>query len=211
MTDQQQSLLDVDPAARRVDDFYPTPGWMTLGLQAHCPGLFDRGRTRIVEPCVGDGAIVRMLPAGLEVVTNDIVARPPVTPDYLLDARRSRLWETIRRDRGAIAGVVTNPPFESAFDIVRCAVDAVEMTGFVAMLLRLSWLEPTDDRGPWLEEHPPRRVVVMPRHDFRGNGSTDSVTSAWMVWSYVDVVAPGVVVLTKRQRQRLIAEERRYA
>ena len=38
------------------------------------------------------------------------------------------------------------------------------------------------DRGAWLNEHPPTTLIVLPRISFTGNGKTDSVTCAWMVW-----------------------------
>jgi hypothetical protein len=50
------------------------------------------------------------------------------------------------------------------------------------MLLRLSYLEPTEDRGAWLNSHPPTDLIVLPRISFTGNGKTDSVTCAWIVW-----------------------------
>lgn len=52
----------------------------------------------------------------------------------------------------------------------------------VAMLLRLSYLEPTKDRGHWLNDHPPTQMIVLPRISFTGDGKTDSVTCAWMIW-----------------------------
>lgn len=194
----QQTLLDVNPHVRRVDDFYPTPPWMTRALLKRLPNLKP---LRILEPCAGDGAIVRQLTSA-HVVMNDIVERPPVTPDFLLDATKRDSWTAFRRF-SSFDLVITNPPFEVAFDIVQ---HAVEFAGRgVALLLRLTFLEPTDQRGPWLHEHPPERLIVMPRHDFRGNGSTDSVTSAWMVWSKGQPLGPcGVDVVTKAERDGLM-------
>lgn len=198
---KQAPLLDVDPTARHDEDFYATPAWMTQALLRRVPlALWEVG---LVEPCVGNGAILRELPALADVLTNDLVARPPVVPAFLLDARAPSTWDAF-----AVAGrldvVVTNPPFDVAFDIVQPAWDAVRVG--VALLLRLSWLEPTEDRGPWLAAHPPTRVIVLPRHDFRGNGKTDSVTSAWMVWAKQPwLCAPGLEVVTKAERDELIA------
>jgi hypothetical protein len=58
----------------------------------------------------------------------------------------------------------------------------------VAMMLRLSFEEPTahvNPRGPFLEANPLTRKLVMPRYSFTGNGNSDSVTTAWMIWSKV--------------------------
>ena len=199
----QGLLLDVDPTARHEDDFYPTPAWQTRALLRRLPIDFF-SRHRFLEPCVGDGAIVRELPATGDVVTNDIVARPPMVPDFLLDARRRESWEAFAAVR-PLAIVGTNPTFEYAFDIAQHGYEFATIALF--LLLRLSWLEPTDERGPWLKAHPPTRVIVMPRYDYRGNRKTDSVTSAWMVWAKTDwFCSPGVDIVTKDERDELIAQ-----
>jgi hypothetical protein len=61
------------------------------------------------------------------------------------------------------------------------------------MLLRLSFLEPTRERGPWLAANPPDLVIVLPRISFTGDGKTDSVTCAWMIWDK-DIKDRGIVV-----------------
>lgn len=188
-----------DPTGRRDDDFYATPAWMTRALLRRCP-LVDGGR--ICEPCVGDGGILHELPPDCDTLTNDLVARPPVVPEFLLDARRPESWAAFRKT-GPIGVVLTNPPFNSAFDIVRAAWPYAERA--VVLLLRLSWLEPTEDRGPWLEQYPPTRLIVMPRWDFRGNGDTDSVTAAWMVWARSPgFCVPGIEIVGRMERLDLI-------
>lgn len=204
---KQRPLLDVDPTARRDDDFYATPAWMTRALLRR-RAIQDWGG-RHVEPCVGDGAILGQLGNRLDVLTNDIVPRGDVVPEFLLDARRPDTWAMFART-GRLDVVVTNPPFDVAFDIVQHALTFAGIG--VALLLRLSWLEPTGDRGPWLAEHPPTRLIVMPRHDFRGNGKTDSVTSAWMLWAVKPWFCdPGIEVVTKDERDELIAQYGRAA
>lgn len=196
----QESLIDVNPMARHDDDFYPTPAWMTRALLRRVPLRVWGGLT--IEPCAGDGAIVRELPPACSVVTNDLVDRPPFVSDFNLDARKPLSWETFRAQAGPIAVVLTNPPFDVAFEIIRGALEVAEVG--VIMLLRLSWLEPTDERGEWLAAHPPTRQIVLPRHDFRGNGKTDSVTSAWMLWANRPwFCEPGIEVVTKAERDEL--------
>jgi len=78
--------------------------------------------------------------------------------------------------------------------------------GGLAFLLRLSWLEPTAARQDFLNQYPPKRLIVLPRHDFRGSGQTDSVTSAWMVWGHVE---PGIDVVTKAERDALSNQDGR--
>lgn len=151
---------------RRKWDAYMSPAWAADRLFEH---VDIRGR--VAEPCVGDGALVQ----GRNTVwTNDI--DPERQADFHLDASGPELWATAPTPEW----VVTNPPFSLAMPILRRAFEVCD----AAMLLRLSFLEPTLDRGPWLAEHPPAQVVVLPRYSFTGDGKTDSVTCAWMVWRH---------------------------
>lgn len=210
---QQTTFLEQDPAARRQDDFYATPAWQTRALLARLRPFTPR--ERVLEPAAGDGAIVRELDArSITVITNDIVARPPLLPDFLLDARRNASWSAFAA-AGAIDYVLSNLPFDVSFEIAQHAYEYANFA--VILLLRLSWLEPTEDRGAWLCGHPPTSVIVMPRHDYRGNGATDSVTSAWMVWEKQasrrhddgPLCQPGFDVVTREERDRLVGVIRR--
>jgi hypothetical protein len=50
-------------AVRREADYYPTPSWVTRAILQHLPIAGS-----VLEPCAGDGAIVReLLAAGAEV------------------------------------------------------------------------------------------------------------------------------------------------
>lgn len=203
----QPALLDLDPHARRGGDFYVTPRWMTRALLARYPIPEHLGsRGRVLEPCVGNGAILRLLSPELDVVTNDLVPRAPVLPDFLEDARLAPTWDLFE-GKGPIAVVITNPPFDASLDIVRHAVERA--TCGVAMLLRISWLEPTDDRSEFLAAHPPTRQIVLPRWKFRGAGSGDFVTCCWFLWAkqrgFCDA---GIEVVTKAERDHWIGIDR---
>ncbi|MGE0450872.1 MAG: hypothetical protein AB7Q29_14965 [Vicinamibacterales bacterium] len=207
---EQGQLLDVtvDASARRDDDFYRTPDWMTFALLRRLrlqPGW------RFFEPCAGDGAIVRLLPSSLEILTNDIVAREPQILDFQLDARQRLSWLEFGW-RGPIDVVGTNPTFEHAFDIARLGFERCERA--LILLNRITWLEPTEDRGDWLEEHPPTSTIVLPRWNFRtvdGKGGSDSAPPAWFIWAKdPQVCAPGVHIVGKRERAELHALSRGY-
>jgi hypothetical protein len=64
------------------------------------------------------------------------------------------------------------------------------------MFLRLSYLEPVRNRGAWLAAHPPTGLIVLPRISFTGDGQTDTVTCAWMVW---DKLARGTIRVIPRE------------
>ena len=193
----QPPLLDVDPHTRRAFDYYPTPSWMTRALINRVHPF------AVLEPCAGAGAIADVFRAnGHAVVTNDLDLSRDT--DYHLDATRPDAWDQFAAAQCMWA--VTNLPFDLADMIVPLAVERIHT---FATILRLSWLEPTAARQRFLSKHPPATLIVLPRHDWRGNGSTDSVTSAWFIWEQGRSSATrGIEVVTKDERDELIAIER---
>lgn len=199
---QQALFAEVgDPAARRDDDFYETPEFMTRALLRRVPISGT-----VLEPCAGRLAISRVLMAsGLQVTSNE----PYQAAEGIrtrLDATKPETWAKWRR----FDWVVTNPPFNLANQIVPLALAHARFG--VAMVLRLSWFEPTLERADFLKRHVPA-LINMPRYNFRGAGSnSDSVTAAWFVWTanegaqrfgrfQNDIVTPA-------ERDELIALER---
>jgi hypothetical protein len=162
---------------RRTNDFYETPPWQTRALLHHQP-IYGS----ILEPCVGDGSIARVLRQGM-TITNDIDPARPA--HYHFSAADPKLYEAIGRDYGSVDWVITNPPYAMPLcrDIVALAVQ--HATIGVAMLLRISFREPTakiNPRGPFLVANPPHRLLTLPRHSYIGNGKSDSATTEWVVW-----------------------------
>jgi len=214
---KQGALLDVDPHVRRAFDFYETPAWMTRALLRRYPFPGNRYWT-IVEPCAGDGAILRELPqAGHKIIDNDFDLSH-VGRQFHLDATKRATWEAFTRVRNgyqSLEVVVTNPPFNVSLPIVELAYEYATIG--VAMLLRLSWLEPTEEehatrklypRGPFLEAHPPTRIIVLPRWGFRKQvkTGTDMVCCAWFLWAKQPwFCEPGIEVVTKREMRELQA------
>lgn len=154
--------------------FTPTSATEQLAKRVRLTGV-------VCEPCVGEHAIAEVLrrESITRLITNDLDRKR--TADYHEDAAHFMFWQTLE-ERGGVDWVVTNPPFLVAVDILKYA-QAHARKG-VAMLLRLSILEPCADRGEWLQEHPPTRLIVLPRISFTGDGKTDSVTLGWFVWQY---------------------------
>jgi hypothetical protein len=177
-----QDTLPSIPAAhemsgRRPLDLYPTEDAITRLLAANLPNLGGN----ILEPCAGPGgmaAVLRDLPAVTAVFTNDI--DPQWGTDWVGDACNpaAACWQR------PYDWVVTNPPFSVAMPILQLAYDRAAVG--VAFLLRLSFLEPTRGRARWLEAHADSMthliVLGQPRPSFTGDGGTDAVTAAWMVW-----------------------------
>lgn len=163
-----------NPSADRIPmDFYETPPALTRVL-------LDRVEVGgvVYEPCNGLGAISHLLAATEPVtrlVTNDLDAAK--VADTHFDATTPAAWG------GSYDWVVSNPPYRSAEAIIPRAYDAARVG--VAMLLRLSYLEPARGRAAWLQAHPPTTaIIVAPRPRFRPDKpkDNDSVTSAWFVW-----------------------------
>ena len=92
--------------------------------------------------------------------------------------------------------VVSNPPFNQAFEILQ---RAFETEANIAFLLRLSFLEPTFQRQEFLAKHPPTKLIVLPRFSFTADGKTDSVTCAWMIWER-NKPATSITIVTKETR-----------
>ena len=166
--------------ARRPRDAYYTPTDAARRLLEAIPDI--AGET-VLEPCSGLDAIAAVLRMhGCCVTTNDLDRSTPA--QFHADATDPAFWTGSRRS----AWVVTNPPFSCAAQIVPLAVQ--HATRGVAMFLRLSYLEPVRNRGAWLAAHPPTGLIVLPRISFTGDGQTDTVTCAWMVW---DTLALGTI------------------
>lgn len=165
-----------DTGERSQFDFYPTPAWAVRSLLYYVPEIEG---TTVIEPASGDDAIVSVLREEFRcrVLTNDIDPRHPA--QMHLDATKPELWQLLDNPGQKADWVITNPPFNVAFDILWQSVCHAKVG--VAFLLRKTFLEPTQERGDFLANHPPSRIICLPRHNFRGDGS-DSVSCDWMVW-----------------------------
>lgn len=203
---------------RRDDDFYETPAWMTKALLHYVPlhRGFNRPRrnTYLVEPCVGSGAIVDTIENELQSGVlgnwwaNDIVERH-ILLDSDISADNPELYASVFANskygpEGPDCWVVSNPPYTMPL-CSRIVSNAIKHMSNVAMLLRLSFLEPTRDREELLTTFPPDKLIVLPRGSFTGDGRSDSSTVAWMIWSkdpLIHSVNPApIVVAPKSMRE----------
>lgn len=78
--------------------------------------------------------------------------------------------------------VISNPPFNQAMEFIKKALNDVEDGGYVAMLLRLNFLE-TKARKEFFDHYMPTWIFVHhKRMSFVEGGGTDSVAYCHMVW-----------------------------
>ena len=154
---------------RRANDFYPTPAAATLALLKSEVGPKIKGF--VLEPCVGAGDMARLLTSeDRTIITADIDTQWPAA--FHEDARYAKVE--------GVDWVVTNPPFNCALEILKNLLPQANRG--VAMLLRVTFLEPTIERGSFFVDAPPSKIIHMPRVSFTGDGKTDSAHAAWIIW-----------------------------
>lgn len=162
------------PMTRLKHDQYFTPKALVDPLLE----ILDLSKDVICfEPCAGDSAIANQLPV---VIKADI---DPELGHLVFDATNKNAWESV------VVGykpdwVITNPPYSQP-DCDRIIQNAWDFTEEgVAMLLRLSYLEPCKGRAKFLKEAALSSLIIFnPRPQFiPAKKSTDSSTVAWFVW-----------------------------
>ena len=167
-------------ARQRIErDFYPTEAALTQVLLRHIEIDGD-----ILEPCAGDRAMaIALRGSERNVYCSDIRDAAAGKP---ADATTREFWGWYdgRNEYFQTEWAITNPPFNAAPAIIPLAYE--HSSRGIAMLLRLSYLEPCANRAQWLADHADnlRAIIpVNPRPRFRSDtGGTDSVTVAWFVW-----------------------------
>lgn len=169
---------------RHPDDFYATPEWCTRAILPHL-GL--QPDDIVLDPCCGDGAILRAA-AGLPITLR--------LRGIEYDGERARVARLHgfdvscgdalfpATDWGVPRVILTNPPFSLALDFVQKSIGEVRSTasgvGTVCFLLRLNWLA-SQKRAAWMRLNTPSVYVLPRRPSFTGKG-TDATEYAWMVW-----------------------------
>ncbi len=171
---------------RRQHDFYETARWQVDALTDYLPELSGS----IWCPCVGDGSLLRRLrenrPDLGPFVTNDL--DPARAADWHGDAATAMCWNEMRNHYGQPDWIIENPPFNVEMRILEYAHQVAKCG--VVFMSRISFTEPTRDRGNWLFHHPYDKRITLERYSFTGNGSTDSATTDWLVWAKVPIAPP---------------------
>lgn len=167
------------PYADRGLDVYQTP---SVAVEALLRADGDRVPQFIWEPACGPGSIVRALKAsGRAVWATDVVRYSGLHQDDELDFLRPGI--AINR---SVKGIVTNPPFMHANDFVRLACERVT---YVAMLLRLAYLEGAVRRPAVMNDGTLARVYVfenrlpmMHRNGWTGPKASNPTAYAWYIF-----------------------------
>lgn len=158
---------------RLKNDQYFTP----LGLVKPLLEVLDLSDSICFEPCAGDSAIASQLPRAIQA---DI---DPKLGHKVFDATKFDHWFTTFIFYNP-DWVITNPPYTQpdCDEIVKLAWKFANEG--VAMLLRLSYLEPCQGRAQFLKEATLSNLIIFnPRPQFiPGKKATDSSTVAWFVW-----------------------------
>ena len=185
-------VLDVDRSGREAQDRYYTPRWcvdLVLGLEDERLRVAVAAGVKhgVLEPSAGGGALLRGLARAVDWVPNgyrqrvvacDLDPRPDAHLGF--DDVEWRQGDFLAQTFGPheFGLAILNPPFSSAEAFVRrCR----EVSRWTLALLRLTFLE-SQGRSGWLSSDAPDVFVLARRPVFDGSGSTDSVTSAWMLW-----------------------------
>ena len=162
------------PLKERKDDCYQTPPEATHAL-LRCEPLPHR----ILEPCCGPGAIVKVLrDTGHFVIAQDLVDYGCPDSSHSIDF----LMEFRPPEADAI---VTNPPFKLAADFIRKGLD---MCPLVIILQRLMFLE-GQSRSDIIDGHLSRvhvfrnRLPTMHRNGWDGPKTGSMVPYAWFIFT----------------------------
>jgi hypothetical protein len=172
-------------------EVYETPAWCYDRLVERLPGV---PRGSILEPSAGSGNLVRAIKRH--------------APDAAVDACEIRVecglsLEAAGADKVTITNffdvlppvgplynyAIGNPPYSAAREFVgRCQQWATT----TIMLLRLCFLASSERQG-WLRENMPDVYVLPNRPSFTGDGRTDGMDYAWMVWRSDNDQSKGIV------------------
>jgi hypothetical protein len=171
---------------RQVDDFYPTPIWVTQALVPHIPGYV---RT-VWEPAAGTGHMVealRFLAPRLVVLASDLRGSCNIAEADFFSL--SLL---------GVDAIITNPPFDRSDEFVRHAISVVApRKGFVALLQRSDFDHAAGRRALFSAPFA-KRIVLTKRvtwfiEPLTGRPkASPSVNHAWYIWDFRHEGAPQI-------------------
>lgn len=125
-------------------------------------------------------------PKAIEEFSKDWLYKPTIyTNDIRDNSPAQHHLDFLNNDTGYFrdfGAVITNPPFSLAMEFLQRGLQCVNHGGYVALLLRLAFLE-SEDRSEFLRSHKPEFIYIHPkRMSFTPDGKTDSCAYAHIVW-----------------------------
>jgi len=155
-------------STRHPQDYYKTPEWCYEALQ----DLIDWERVRsFLEPCCGDGRIVRWVNKQEHVRIFQYGDIPQY--DYF-----THMYDSAHL-------CLTNPPYSLAEQFVRKSITDNQCT---IMLLRLGFLA-SQGRYQLFKTYPITGLYVLSRRPSFINGRTDNSEYAWFAWDKTGEIA----------------------
>jgi len=163
--------------ARKADDDYPTPTWVT---EAVIPHLKLRKSATILEPAPGAGNMARALrAAGFDVIRGS--------------------GNFLQRDRAGrdIDAIVTNPPYGNrgglALKFIERALEETSPSGVVAMLLKVDFdsgrtRSHVFNHPAWAKKLVLRERIVW----FEPAIARPSENHAWYIWRWKHTGPPTI-------------------
>lgn len=171
---------------RRKNDYYPTPEAVIENFLANY--MIDPNK-KILEPCAAKGNIIK----ALQKYGCKNIDAVEIDEDHAED-----LLELLGYGHVAIADfltlekhkypnqydiIITNPPYSKAQEFVEKALELVNDTGVVIMLLRTAFLESQKRFEFW--QKPENKLSALytlsSRPSFIGKG-TDATSYSWFIW-----------------------------
>lgn len=198
----------------RDDEYYPTARWLIERYLEDPLAPVPGHEVEVIEPCVGDGALVRGFvetrrgqPTAWSDCpwhVGDIRTPDERNADYGI-AKVLCEWvgdfaahvadkaAEIRR-AGRQPWLVTNPPFSLALSLAQVAVPLCDV---VVMHVRLAW-QASQERNAWLREHVPTCHVLPDRCSYDGSGNGHMHDSCWLTWGATDVPRNAILAATPK-------------
>lgn len=164
-------MSSTNRGADRIDsDNYPTP---IETIKSIIERIDFSGVNTFLEPCSGDGRILKMI------------------PDNIL-----KEWCEIREGKNYfdhnfdVDLIITNPPFSISIEFLEKSLKEGKT---VCYLQRINWLGSIKRKDFWNNNTPDKIFVLSKRPQFKKElgleGGTDSTEYAWFIWDKLDIVS----------------------
>lgn len=158
---------------RPRDEFYQTPAQCT---RAFLDYEHKKIPPWIWEPFCGEGAISKVVGQyGYGVRATDLNHRSVGTNrvDFLME--RTSPFKGL-----GPSGIISNPPFNLAHQIIEHAIDVLDIT-YIALLLKADFFNSAKGHKLFHKHRPARILALSWRPDFRNQGSP-TMNCSWFVW-----------------------------